>query len=437
MVITTMMTTTMMMMMSTIKDVVRDVDVDRSWAISLVNDETGHSGRRHIVIDRKWYPTLLVHRHLPQWLTWNFSSPLLWRRVSGFFLLVGMLTFIELANTPWQIIPLTAPGMLVVTYTIFTGGFALGSLSVILLMSYSFYAIIRDGTLSDVSWVSVIIMIVALPLIALMVGLLRWQLDCVVRAREQLALQHHALQIQEKKLREAHEQTDAFIHLVSHELRTPLTGIMVAAQLAERKLCRITQPAENDQQKSILSLLSQVNRQTNNLARLVNDLLDASRIHTRKFQIHASPCDLALITRDVVETLRLTQPERLLTINTPATLPVVADAVRIEQVATNFLMNALKFSPADRPINVLIDHYRDQARVSVIDQGPGMTSDELERIWQRLYQVTDTSIQSGMSAGLGLGLYLSKAIIQQHGGEVGVKSAVGQGSTFWFTLPLP
>jgi signal transduction histidine kinase len=118
-------------------------------------------------------------------------------------------------------------------------------------------------------------------------------------------------------------------------------------------------------------------------------------------------------------------------------LPVYADAGRIEQAITNYLINALKYSPADRPVEVGVTvESNQQARVWVRDHGPGLPQEEQDLIWERFHRVKGVEVQSGAGVGLGLGLHISRMIVERHHGQVGVDSAPGQGSTFWFTLPL-
>jgi signal transduction histidine kinase len=113
-------------------------------------------------------------------------------------------------------------------------------------------------------------------------------------------------------------------------------------------------------------------------------------------------------------------------------------AGRIEQVVTNYLTNALKYSPADRPVEVgvEVEPGKQQVRVWVRDQGPGLPLAEQGRIWERFHRVQGVEVQSGTGVGLGLGLYICRMIVERHHGQVGVQSASGQGATFWFTLPL-
>jgi signal transduction histidine kinase len=117
-------------------------------------------------------------------------------------------------------------------------------------------------------------------------------------------------------------------------------------------------------------------------------------------------------------------------------VPIVADAERIGQVVTNYLINALKYSREDRLVEVGMDIDKQQARVWVRDHGPGIPAEEQGRVWERFHRAAGIEVQSGSGVGLGLGLHISKTIIQEHQGQVGVESTPGVGSTFWFTLPL-
>jgi signal transduction histidine kinase len=114
----------------------------------------------------------------------------------------------------------------------------------------------------------------------------------------------------------------------------------------------------------------------------------------------------------------------------------MADPDRIGQVVTNYLTNALKYSIAAMPVDVHLTVEQGLARVAVRDRGPGLPLEEQQRLWQRFYRVAGINVRSGSGVGLGLGLYICRSIIERHYGEVGVQSAPGQGSTFWFTLPL-
>jgi signal transduction histidine kinase len=115
---------------------------------------------------------------------------------------------------------------------------------------------------------------------------------------------------------------------------------------------------------------------------------------------------------------------------------VVADGDRIRQALSNYLTNAFKYSPADQVVSVDVKVEGTLARVSVRDQGPGLTAIQQQRIWERFYQAGTLVTQGSEQSGLGLGLSIVKAIVEQHQGLVGVESQPDQGATFWFSLPL-
>jgi signal transduction histidine kinase len=146
------------------------------------------------------------------------------------------------------------------------------------------------------------------------------------------------------------------------------------------------------------------------------------------------------MVRDSVEEQRANWPGRTLTLDLPAQAVLVrADADRLRQVATNYLTNALKYSPRDQPVAVTVRVAGDEAWVGVRDEGFGLTPAQQQEIWERYRRVESVVVAdtTGRAGGnLGLGLYISRTIIAQHGGQVGVESAPGAGALFWFTLPL-
>lgn len=179
-------------------------------------------------------------------------------------------------------------------------------------------------------------------------------------------------------------------------------------------------------------------RQVDVQTRLINDLLDISRITANTLKLERERCDLRTIVRQTVEDLRAMAPDRVLLLDAAEQIPVdvLADRDRISQVITNYVTNALRYSPVAQPIQIGLALQEDMARVWVRDRGPGLTEEAKERLWQRFSQIKGMPVQSGSGKGLGLGLYICQTLIVQHQGEVGVESAPGKGSTFWFTLPL-
>jgi signal transduction histidine kinase len=115
---------------------------------------------------------------------------------------------------------------------------------------------------------------------------------------------------------------------------------------------------------------------------------------------------------------------------------ILADADRIAQVLINYLTNALKYSPETEPIEIGLEVQKRRARVWVRDHGLGLPLAEQEHIWERFHRAKGVKVQSGSGVGLGIGLFISRTIIELHHGQVGVQSSPGQGATFWFSLPL-
>jgi signal transduction histidine kinase len=148
--------------------------------------------------------------------------------------------------------------------------------------------------------------------------------------------------------------------------------------------------------------------------------------------------DLSTVLLRAVEGQRQAAQPRIITLQLPADVaaPVQVDPGRIEQVVTNYLTNALKYAPAERPVAVGMQVEAQQVRAWVRDEGPGLPAEEQDQIWEPFHRARGIEDQRGTEISLGLGLYICRMIIEQHGGHVGVQSAVGEGSTFWLTLPL-
>ncbi|HEX4715926.1 MAG TPA: HAMP domain-containing sensor histidine kinase, partial [Ktedonobacteraceae bacterium] len=171
--------------------------------------------------------------------------------------------------------------------------------------------------------------------------------------------------------------------------------------------------------------------------RLTSDLIDVSRIRAGKLELHMQQCDLGQIVREIVENQRQVAEGRVITLEPPTEKMVICgDADRLGQVVSNYLTNALKYSSSDKPVEVAVTTDGATARVTVSDQGAGLTPDEQERVWERFYRAKDVQVLSGNGIGLGLGLHICKTIVEQHSGCVGLHSMPGKGSHFWFTLPL-
>jgi signal transduction histidine kinase len=215
-------------------------------------------------------------------------------------------------------------------------------------------------------------------------------------------------------------------------------------QLAQRYLKRGLSNIDGLRSEQLQELLSQViNLLTLNLGnleiqtRLIDELQDFSRAQVARFDFRMAACDLVALVRQVVLDQQVAHPQRVVFFETPGdtSIHVLADQQRLRQVVTNYLTNAFKYSPPERPVQVGITLVGASARVWVRDYGVGLSPEQQEQIWKPFYQVEDTPTHIRLP-GLGLGLHICKVLIQRQQGKVGVESAPGEGSTFWFTLPL-
>jgi PAS domain S-box-containing protein len=278
------------------------------------------------------------------------------------------------------------------------------------------------------------------------------RLGALVLERERLLRERTQAQATELALRETQAQMEAFLATAAHDLRTPVTAIVGYLYLAERQIARLSAtvqenyPALAPRVDAVRSRLDEAGDGTDRLTRLLNLLFDMASMRAGNLELRRAPGDLAALVQEQVAALRVVAPERTIRLHTEelASEPILveADADRVGQVLTNYVTNALKYSPPDQPVDVTVTVHGTLARVAVHDQGPGLPEAERTRVWEAFHRAPGVEVQgtarNGVAGGsLGLGLHICKAIVEAHGGQVGVESAVGQGSTFWFTLPLP
>lgn len=243
--------------------------------------------------------------------------------------------------------------------------------------------------------------------------------------------------------RETVRRMELFMAMASHEFRTPLTVVKAYQQLAEQSLNVDLPEAETSTPlgralQAARESLAEARKASVRLSALLDDLLQVSSAQAGKLRIHPQPCDVIDIVSEAIRQLRRTNPTRRVRLLLPATrrVPTIADPGRLAQVVTNYLTNAFKYAPEDQPVEVRVRVRGHIVRVSVRDQGPGLRAAEKRAIWEGFYQAPGVALQRGSEVGLGVGLYICKTLIEQHGGRVGVDSSIGRGSTFWFTLPL-
>ena len=220
-----------------------------------------------------------------------------------------------------------------------------------------------------------------------------------------------------------------FISIVSHELRTPLTSI-------RGSLGMLATGALNNHPERMRRMIEIAAIDTERLVRLVNDILDLERLDSGKVTLVKECCDAAALMEQSVEAMRSLALKENITLSVSSVPALVwASDDHIIQTLTNLLSNAIKFSPANSTITLSAEPLCDRVLFQVKDQGRGIPADKLETIFGRFQQV-DAS-DSRKQGGTGLGLAICHSIITQHGGRIWVESVLGEGSTFYFTLPVP
>jgi two-component system phosphate regulon sensor histidine kinase PhoR len=218
-----------------------------------------------------------------------------------------------------------------------------------------------------------------------------------------------------------------FVANVSHELRTPLTNIKGYAET-------LLEGALNDK-KNAKEFLEIIHTDSDRLARLVDDLLDLSRLESGQSKLDLKACSMALVAKKVISLLKKEAEDKSISISTEMVKDekVLADESKISQVLLNLIDNAIKYTPENGTISISAQAKAAVVEVRVSDTGIGISDKDLPRIFERFYRVDKA--RSRELGGTGLGLSIVKHIVQEHKGSVRVESLVGQGSTFTFTLP--
>jgi PAS domain S-box-containing protein len=234
----------------------------------------------------------------------------------------------------------------------------------------------------------------------------------------------------EMRLKELDRMKSEFVSNVSHELRTPLTAIKGSV---DNMLDGITGPVSEKQTR----YLSRIKSNADRLARLITDLLDLSRIEAGKIELRPSRLPANSLVSEIVETLRTVASEKLISLEVAApetALSVWADRDKVIQILMNLIGNALKFTPPHGKVTVTIEQSEaDWAKFSVVDSGPGIPNEKAGKIFEKFYQVEQPNQYK--AAGTGLGLTISKALVEMHGGRIWIDSILGKGTTLSFTLP--
>jgi PAS domain S-box-containing protein len=235
----------------------------------------------------------------------------------------------------------------------------------------------------------------------------------------------------ENRLQESLRVRDEFLSIASHELKTPLTSLKLLAELRSRSLARgdysLFAPDK------LHKMIDSDSRQVDRLTRLVEDMLDISRITTGKLAIRRERFDLCQLVRDLVDrnAAQFEAGGNSVHLDLPESLQGEWDLFRIEQVIMNLFTNAIRYGEG-RPIHIRVEGHGNRATLSVRDQGRGIAAEDRERIFGRF----ERAVSPHEISGLGLGLYISRQIAELHGGTIRVESVLGQGAEFVVELPM-
>lgn len=246
-----------------------------------------------------------------------------------------------------------------------------------------------------------------------------------VGRRAALAMENAILYDEARRAVRAREDVLA---VVSHDLRNPLSAIAMSAGVLERA------KAHGADDERTERLLQTIRRSVEQIERLISDLLDFGRLEAGQFTIEPAVHGVRGLLQESLEIFAPLATKKGFSLETHASeeLSLCCDRGRVLQILSNLLDNAAKFTPRGGAVTVTVERAGDTARFTVSDTGPGMTEEELSRIWERYWQAKKTPGR----AGVGLGLYITKGLVEAHGGRIWAESKVGEGTQFHFTLPL-
>jgi signal transduction histidine kinase len=224
--------------------------------------------------------------------------------------------------------------------------------------------------------------------------------------------------------RVAEARTAELIATVAHEIRTPLTTIKGFTKTLLDRWDRLNDETKRD-------MLRAVNADADRVTRLLTELLDVSRIEAGRLTLHRRPVDLSELAERVVDDLRGLADRHVLRLEVSGPVVVFGDPDKLQQVLTNFLENAFKYTDGGT-VTVISSQEGEWGQVAVTDEGQGIEEERLPRLFEKFarHEVP------GSPSGTGLGLYICKGLIEAHGGDIGATSRLGSGSTFWFRVPL-
>jgi len=244
-------------------------------------------------------------------------------------------------------------------------------------------------------------------------------------AGELIMVVYSLTDISEQKILQ--ERNDSFMSVASHEINTPVTTIKALVQILQKQL-------EGGADPMLRDYLTRMGHQIEQLQKLVRDLLDVSKIRAGKFEIERKTFTFEALAKEVIKNCQVISPKHKIILRSKHGTKIDGDRNNLGRVFINLIVNAIKYSSQSNKIIITITHTNREVRVGVQDFGIGISKSNQEKIFQRFFQVGNTSGKT--FSGLGIGLYISERIVLEHGGRLWIKSAVGKGSTFFFSLPL-
>lgn len=258
-------------------------------------------------------------------------------------------------------------------------------------------------------------------------GVYRWHLVRIVAVQDEEDEKRFwvgtATDIEE--IKQLQRQKDDFISIASHELKTPITTLQASLQMLVRM-------KDNPAHPMVPNMIDRANGSVKKLNTLIEDLLNVSKMNQGQLQLNKTSFTISKVIDDCCSSVSMAG-EYTISLIGDRELEAYGDPERIDQVVVNFVNNAIKYAAECKKIAVKIERLDNTAKVTVMDKGRGIPSEKIPYLFERYYRVESSGVQY---SGLGLGLYICAEIIKKHGGEIGVDSKIGEGSAFWFTLPL-
>ncbi|MEB0261789.1 PAS domain-containing sensor histidine kinase [Mucilaginibacter sp. 10I4] len=220
-------------------------------------------------------------------------------------------------------------------------------------------------------------------------------------------------------------QKEEFISVASHELKTPITVLKANLEIIERKI-----KADTSMPPDLIKFTATAAQSVVKLNHLVNDLLNSTKIDRGELELHKTIFILSDVVKSCCTHIRLEGKYKIVYTGNHL-IQVYADQFKIDQVLVNLVNNAVKYAPQSLKIDIHAEKIKSFTKITIIDKGQGIALKDQKKLFERYFRAT----ANHKASGLGLGLYISSEIIKKHGGEIGVDSIVGEGSSFWFTIP--